>query len=261
VSIDPTLPDAALAAALAQLAPRALFVSDPEMLARVWAVKNSAPEPRLVVSFDGPSVPGRSVVWVEALDLGGTLDTPERAQAIRAQAREVPQDAEALGQAVQGADGRVSFEYLRHGEAAARIRARWSRAPAEQGDLAYVAGGSPTLQARLAIFSFVGDGRTTTAIGSLGRERAEIAELRPHKIVASGPVLEAAMDVAAPPPPPSRPETLRGWIFSRLSRRSGKEPRRAGPFGGRARWVQPLDEVPSGALQSLREVVEVERGA
>ena len=74
------------------------------------------------------------------------------------------------------------------------LRAR----PACEGDVAYVDGPRVTLRKRLALAAFVGDGHTTTALGREGREAEDVAELRPHKVLASEAWIAAACDGRGP---------------------------------------------------------------
>ena len=74
------------------------------------------------------------------------------------------------------------------------LRAR----PAGEGDVAYVDGPRVTLRKRLGMAAFVGDGHTTTALGREGRAAEDVAELRPHKVLASEPWLAAACDGRGP---------------------------------------------------------------
>jgi hypothetical protein len=254
VAIDPGLPDAALAAAFAQIAPSVIFVSDPALAARLAAVENGSSDPRLVITFDGP-VAGGAVLWADALDFGGTLDTPERAQAVRAHARELRGEADALGEAVQDAGGSTSIRMLRDSDAAARVRSAWARAPTRAGDVAYVSGGPATLGVRLAALSFVADGKTCTVLGTPGRDLVEIAERRPHKIVAPGAVLQAALQAA--PPARRRERTIRTWLGAKLLRKSAVAEQDE-DRGSRMRWVQPTTELTAASLDSLRRIIAVE---
>jgi hypothetical protein len=107
--------------------------------------------------------------WTEVLDLGGTLDTAERANGLRERCRTLAADAPAE------ADG------TSHGELCARARQLVGR----RGGLAYVAaGGLDCPVRRLALWAFVGDGVTRLALGSPGRAAEEIAALAPQRIVA-----------------------------------------------------------------------------
>src|SRR5713101_376406 len=79
VAIDPDLPPEAVRRAIEERAPARAVVCLQGKAEGAWA-------------------------WSEALDLGGTLDMPERAQSFRAQAREVAPDSRALGY-LAGSDG------------------------------------------------------------------------------------------------------------------------------------------------------------
>jgi hypothetical protein len=202
VVLDPALSRPELAAVLEALAPAAVLVADPAALERLGCGA------RALVCFDGRA-DGASP-WSEALDLGGTLDTPERAQSFRAQAREVAAEARALGQLVRS-DAAARCEFLTQGEAMARVRAVRAAAPAKKGDVVYLAG-QATLAARLEMLSFVGDGFTTAALGTPGSELAEIAELRPQRVAAP----EHVVGIAVRPAPPK--EKRRWWWVDRVLR-------------------------------------------
>ena len=204
VALDPGLSDAQLALALAQTAPKAIFVADGTVLGRLGDAA------RLVVCFDRPFPAEQATLWTEALDLGGTLDTPERAQSFRAQAREVRPEMPALGFFAHPGNGSAGCEFISHSELMARIRDTWASLPPRKGDVAYLAGGPATLGARIALQACLGDGFTTTALGTPGRELEEIAELHPKRIVAPPAVLEAAQRSA--PPPPQRAPVRRGLV-------------------------------------------------
>ncbi len=186
VAIDPDLPPEAVRRAFEETAPAVAFVAN-------------APAPewtsgaRAVVCLQGKAE--GAWAWSEALDLGGTLDTPERAQSFRAQAREVAPDSRALGY-LAGSDGPFRCQFLTHAEAVARMRALRTGSPARKGAVAHLAA-PPTLAARLALLSFVVDGSTTCAVGTPGRE---VAGLQPDWVV--GP---AGAPTSGRPPAPAPP--------------------------------------------------------
>lgn len=258
VALDPDLSAPELASAMKEAAVRALFVSGPpwvERLARAGlpprgpegdrggaeppVAPGGATIPIHVVSFDGPAEGAAALS--EALDLGGTLDTAERAVAFRARAREVVPEARALAWVGRAGDGTVSSGSITHREAVARVRALWSSAPARKGDVAYVAADPVALGVRLALLAFAGDGYTTLALGTAGREAEEITALRPHKIVAASAFLDAA---AAAPAGARGGEVGAGvqrWLEHALRRLPLHRPRgegEAGALGGRARWIR-----------------------
>ena len=106
-------------------------------------------------------------------------------------------------------------------EIAPVLRAR----PACEGDVAYVDGPRVTLRKRLAMAAFVGDGHTTTALGREGRAAEDVAELRPHKVLASEPWVAAACDGRGPRWP--------AGLDRRWARRRVQD-----GLGGRLRWVE-----------------------
>jgi hypothetical protein len=169
IVIDPdeALPHPALAA-------NAVFIADPALRRKIPG------EPPALLCFDGPVEGGTP--FSAALDLGGTLDTPERAQSFRSAARAVAPEAPALGW-LAASDGAARFDFITHREAIAGIRSEWSGAPPQKGDVAYLAGPA-TLTARLGLLAGVGDGRTACALGQPELEAADIAELHPQRILA-----------------------------------------------------------------------------
>jgi hypothetical protein len=152
----------------------AIFVADAASRGRI------AEDARVLVCFDGPIEGGTA--FTAALDLGGTLDTPERAQSFRSAARAVAPEAPALGW-LAASDRAARFDFITQGEAMAAVRAEWSAAPPRKDAVAYLAGPG-TLTARLGLLAGVGDGRTSCALGDPAREAADIAELDPHRILA-----------------------------------------------------------------------------
>ncbi len=185
VAIDPDLPPEAVRRAIEETAPAVAFVANAP--APEWTFGA-----RAVVCLHGKAE--GAWAWSEALDLGGTLDTPERAQSFRAQAREVAPDSRALGY-LAGSDGLLQCQFLTQAEAVARMRALRTGSPARKGAVAHVSA-SPTLAARLALLSFVVDGSTACAVGMPGRE---VAGLQPDWVV--GPAGAPTSGRPAPPAP------------------------------------------------------------
>jgi pyruvate-formate lyase-activating enzyme len=145
VALDPELPAPALAAALAKIAPHAAFVAGPPELKRVAEAcpvlcGETRPHPAgradvatgsggaassgRLVSFDAPAQ--GAALLSEVLDLGGTLDTAERAVAFRARAREVTAGQLALEYVDRSPDGSARSGAFTHGEVVAQLRAVWS---------------------------------------------------------------------------------------------------------------------------------------
>lgn len=239
VGIEHDVPDDALLAVLREAEPRVLLATDAESAGRLAALRSAGRLPRTVVVAEGlDGVAEGSLSLARLLDLGGTLDTPERAQAFRAVCRHVSPEAEALWHA--DASGVVR---LTHAEAMARIGARLRAAPAQAGDVAYVEGGRAALATRLALHGFVGDGLTSTAIGREGRTSEDVAELRPAKMRVGAEWLEAACDGNGPRWPAGLD---RGRARRRLHAR----------LGDRLRWVE-TDRPPGEACVRALEAAGV----
>ena len=167
------------------------------------------------------------------MDLAAVLDTAERAQAFRAYSRQVAAASPALWHA--GARGLVRLTH----EAAMATTAPLLRArPAHAGDVAYVDGPRVTLRKRLAMAAFVGDGHTTTALGREGRAGEDVAELRPHKVLASEPWVAALCEDRGPRWP--------GGLDRRWARRRVQE-----AFGGRLRFVEASAPLASDTIRAL----------
>ncbi|HEY3822271.1 MAG TPA: hypothetical protein VGL81_34135 [Polyangiaceae bacterium] len=94
-------------------------------------VAPALPEPHGPVVGLGPSVREGTTSLATLLDLGGTLDTGERANAFRSRARAIDPGATAL---VHPAEGRAGWERLRQGDILTRVRHTWSARPPRTGD-------------------------------------------------------------------------------------------------------------------------------
>jgi hypothetical protein len=143
---------------------------------------HSAPPVDAVVAIDAESRADGMRSWPEVLDLGGTLDTAERAQNFRAEARSVGADRPAIAYREQG--NGAALTVLSHREVIGRLRAFWGEIPPREGDVAYVLGGGDRPPGwYLPVWAFIGDGRTSTAFGTVGRRADEIGELSPQLFV------------------------------------------------------------------------------
>ena len=206
VVIDSALPAEQLSLAMAAVNPAAIVLDKAASAERIGSGQ------RLLVALDAK--PRDGWVWTEALDLGGTLDTPERAQSFRARAREVPASAAALGSII-ARDGAVQCQFVDHVEAVRRVETLWADRPAAKGDVIYVAG-TATLGARIALLAGVADGLTRCAIGTPGSEHSEIAELQPKRVVVSE---EVQREVRQAPPPANQqqaaPWRILDWLRGR----------------------------------------------
>jgi hypothetical protein len=185
--------DEAVVAALGEAQPRVTFAADPESAARLLPLRASGRLPQTTLVAEGLTEGEHQLALEKLLDLGGTLDTPERAQAFRLVSRSATSEAPALWHA----DG-ISVERLSHKQAMAWLAPRLRRHPAQAGDVAYVEGPRASLALRLAVCGFVGDGLTATALGREGRTSEDVVELAPHKMRVSGTWLRTACDGRGP---------------------------------------------------------------
>jgi hypothetical protein len=230
VGVDPDLPSGALASALAELAPRAVLVAGPSERARLLELNGAAVSGERIIVFDKASPSQDASSWSQVLDLGGTLDTAERAQKFRSIARAVRPEAKALAHAERGADGAIVWRSLTHGDVVRQVERFRRRIPSREGDIAYVSGRGLPLATLVALWALVGDEYTTTAIGTPGKEVEEIAELRPHVLVAPSGVVERAAASAAPSAARSKRENglgVRKWL------------QRVPALAPLARWIRP----------------------
>jgi acyl-CoA synthetase (AMP-forming)/AMP-acid ligase II len=265
VAINPWWPSSLVAGTLAEVAPRVVLFGRSTETATVQSSETSESIDEYVDALGAmtsleeivvldPTIAARLLrarVWSEVLDLGGTLDTAERAQRLREQARAIGADAPAMIQIERGSetDGGTTSTSLTHRDVLRRLR----RAPprAERGDVAYVACAAPTLPMRLALSAFVTDGYTRTVLGTHGREAEQIAEVHPHKIVAPREVVERALAPDAIDASLSHAHGLavrariatwlgRAPIIGPMARRlRAREDARAA-LGGRVRWWSPV---------------------
>ena len=260
VAVDPDLPPARLTGALVEAGPRVVFASE-AALATLDNGMMSLPGLAEMVAFTTQR-PAESVRTIaEIVELGGTLDTAERAQAFRAYARTIPADQTALSQHDASIEGRVAWQEVSHGQAVEQIGQWWKLRPAQEGDRTYVLASSPSLALRLALHACVTDGYTMTVLGSTGRAQAELGEIGPHRIVAPPPSLNDAVHDAEQQPPPKQPE---GWreranrALGRGGETSAQHPLRTA-LGGRVRAIDPLGPLDPLLAERLRRVATVGR--
>jgi hypothetical protein len=186
--ISANAPDEVVAASLARIAPKLAFVARPADGERLLRLHRDLHADR-VVTFDAPADAATALpTWSAILDLGGTLDTAERAQAFRASARALRSEMPAIVGPVSDRD--VALSTATHAELVRRIVGFWGRLPPADNDLAYVADDGTAAGLRLALWAFVADGRTTIAFGTPSCEVEEIAEMRPSVIALPRETLE-----------------------------------------------------------------------
>ena len=233
VGVEHDVGDDALAAAVAQSAPRAAFATDPENAERLRTLRRSGRLGDATVVAEALPREEGLLPLAELLDLGSVLDTAERAQAFRAFSRQVEPGSPALWHV--GTRGVVR---LTHREAMAQVEAALRSRRAHEGDVAYVDAPRVTLAKRLALAAFVGDGYTASALGREGRAAEDLAQAQPHKVVASEPWLAALCDGRGPRWP--------AGLDRRRARRRVHE-----VLGGRLRWVETGSALPAETLRAL----------
>src|SRR5262245_49279028 len=260
VAVDPDLAPARLTGALVEAGPRVVFASE-TALSKLDNGTMSLPGLTETIAFTTQR-PADSVRTVaEIVELGGTLDTAERAQAFRAYARSIPADQPALSQHDASIEGRVAWQEVSHGQAVEGVGQWWKRRPAPEGDRTSVLAGSPRLALRLALHACVADGSTMTVLGGTGRAQAEVREIGPQRIVAPPAMLEDAVHDAEQQPPPMKPEGWRERANRALGRggdTSSQHPIRTA-LGGRVRAIDPLGPLDPLLAERLRRVASVGR--
>jgi hypothetical protein len=255
-AIDPRLQGDRLTSALEDAEPRATFVS-PAAQRTLEGLDGRAPPFGQLITLGPTSGAGGSIPLSDLLELGGTLDTPERAQAYRADARGVGPDRPAVRHYLEAAEGGGAWGVIEwsQGEVIERLRAARLGERARSGDLAYVGDSTVSPAARLALYAFLGDGYTTTALAPAGRELSDLAAIHPIKIIAPAAVLAEAVR-AGLARVEERSGSGGGWLrqASRLAplaraRRDRRAIREI--LGGRARWIGSTDPLDSALAERL----------
>jgi acyl-CoA synthetase (AMP-forming)/AMP-acid ligase II len=160
VVIDPEAPDAKVFATLGEVAPRVVLVEAEADGARVRDLAGGSLE--RIVTLDPAGTGGSIVSFAEALDLGGTLDTAERANALRDRARAVDASQPAALHTATGVS-------LTSGEIAARAgrragaTGRQPGGPRPQPVVVLDEGTAVTPALHVALYGYVADGSTCTA--------------------------------------------------------------------------------------------------
>jgi hypothetical protein len=233
VGLEHVLDDASLARELAKSGARVVFASDAESAKRLEALRAAGRLAGATLVAEGVSAEDGQVPLAKLLDLAANLDTPERAQAFRAASRRVAPDADALWHAGPGGLVRLTHR------AAMSVVTPWlASQPAREGDVAYLEAPRASLEHRLAMAAFVGDGLTTAALGREGGTGEDVTALRPHRLVAHGTWLDAACVARR-----SRwPGLLDGGRGGRLLREA---------LGGRLRTVRATSKVTAQTARAL----------
>lgn len=204
LGVDPS--EAALDLAWSRYAPRAVFVAGAEARRRVVERGGEAVTSGAVIALDGEPADG-VITFRQVLDLGGTLDTAERAGAFRDAARAIDPRSDAIAHVHGVSDGSPSCEVLSQAEVIARrerMRAKYER---ERGGIAYVRPDALSVAAHVALYTFMGDGVTSTAIGTVGHELEEIARLGPGMVVTRSGLVAADAKRSS-----NGGGSIRGWL-------------------------------------------------
>jgi AMP-binding enzyme len=262
VAIDPRLQGDELAAALEDAAPSITFVSSAAQHV-LQSLDGRAPPHGQVITLD--SAPAEeSVMRLQALlEMGGTLDTPERAQLYRAGARDLAPDRPAIRHYHQAPGGGWDRFELSQGGVIERLEAGWLREPARPGDLAYVCDPTVSLAARLALYAFLGDGYTTTAIAPAGGGLSDFATLHPTKIIAPAALLAEAVRAGvagADEGPEGRHWLRRVARLAPPARTRTKRRTIRDTLGGRARWIGTTDQLDADLAERLGNIPVVGPG-
>jgi hypothetical protein len=195
--IDPRLPDTAIADALAVANPD-LLVVDPgcaERVGRLQLSRVAAERTILLGTASHASVIGTgadaSLVGAASdasggtplsvvLDLGGALDSAERAVAWRGRARATPSTAPALFHASVDVLNRLQCDVLTHEDMSGRIAGATLPLLDQPARAHAYCAHVTSLDERLAFYACLTNGAISTAIGSPGREPDDRAELAIH---------------------------------------------------------------------------------
>jgi hypothetical protein len=260
VVVDPNLPASRLIGALIEAGARVVFASE-TALAHLDDGALSLPGLGEVIAIAAHRPTETVRTFAEALELGGTLDTAERAQAFRAQARGIPVDHPALCHHDSTIESRVAWQELTQGEAVREIGRLMKARPAQEGDRAYVeAPATPSLSLRLTVHACLGDGYTMAVLGTPGQAGAELAEIGPQRIIGSALLFEQAIRIAEARQPVAKERT--GWreranrALKRGRDHSAQQPLRDA-LGGRVRAIDPLGPLDPLLVERLQAIASV----
>jgi hypothetical protein len=262
VAIDPRLQADQLAAALEDAAPSITFVSS-ALQHVLQGLDGRAPPHGQVIALDSASAGDSTMRLPALLEMGGTLDTPERAQAYRAAARDIAPDRPAIRHYRQAPDGGLDRVELSQRGVIERLEAGWPSERALPGDLAYVCDPTVSLAARLGLYAFLGDGYTTTALAPPRQDSSDLATLHPTKIIAPASLLAEAVraGIAGAEEDPGGGHWLRR--VARLAPHARAPTNRRtirDALGGRARWIGTTDQLDAELAERLGSIPVVGPG-
>jgi hypothetical protein len=245
IALDPALSGDELRAALRDLSPRYVVAAGRDELGKLESAGGATGVEKLLVldaNARGSTTVARAVAWADAMELGGTLDTAERAQAFRARARNL--DAARPALALRDASCGAGWTFMSHAEVLADIASFRARVRPAPGDVAYFLGRGVSRGARIALLSFVADGCTSTFVGTRGRELEELAQVRPQILMAPTSVAARVRDESG-----SRGgHAVRAWLEQRLRWRHDEPLARS-----RYRAIMTPDGAPVGLFEETNE--------
>jgi long-chain acyl-CoA synthetase len=255
VVVDAAVPSNNLVAALIDVGPKVIFASTAG-LAKLDGGTLGLPGLEQVIALEAKEVEEGVVRLETALELGGTLDTAERAQTFRAKARAV-EPARAAVVHYEGSQNREpQWQELSQGEVIQRLEAIWQAQQPAAGDRVYLVAAELSLAVRLSLYACLGDGYSITALASSLGTSEEVAELRPHRIIASPRALAEVVRRARVAPAPPTPRGWR-WRAARLFRHKSEPAMQQtirNVLGGQVRGISPtapLDPALAASLQGL----------
>ncbi len=205
-SLGPRPSDDLLASALENLAPRLVFAGGSDERRRLVQLAGGRPSFDIVVFDALATAEDKTYSWSTVCDLGGTFDTAERAQTLRAEIRAITPEVAALAYSKSAADSRpqsITWHRATQAQVVEQMLHLRNSRPAEPGSVAYVIEDPRATGPRLPLWALVADGGASIAIGSLGREAAELKELQPQIAVLPPEVARAAMEDESRGPSPS----------------------------------------------------------
>jgi hypothetical protein len=203
--LGPRPSDDLLASALENLAPRIVFVGGADERRRLVKLAGARPRFDIIVFDELAAAEDKTYAWSTVCELGGTFDTAERALMLRAEIRAITPQVAALAYPKSARDRGTSTTWQRatHAQVVEQmLHLRHSR-PAEPGGVAYVVEDPHAMGFRLPLWALVADGLTSIAIGTPGREAAEINELQPQIAVLPPEAARAAVENESLVPHPS----------------------------------------------------------
>jgi non-ribosomal peptide synthetase component F len=168
IVLDPLAPEQQLSAAWRERAPRIALVETEQEAARLLSLPHVAGVLEKVIVLESQSSSDAVVPFLKALELGGTLDTAERANTLRGRAKEVEPGGVALLHPLEG-------ESFSQGAIAARIRPAKPDGARREVRASVIEGMRvPPPAQHIALYGYVADGVTCVTFGGHQGTRQEV---------------------------------------------------------------------------------------